>query len=180
MLMTMRSVDYEPTDLAMVDVELFVSGGAPRDALVLVPAEPPRTWPRFWLQSEVLTHAGWRFRGGGWQPPADAEAGVEAVHPYSVGDAWRGGNSWVAEFRLLRGDLTVEAHVDHEWFLDGFETVPSLPSGSPWCWRIVGLPTGYRCGRAENPVLAAAAVEAVLIDVGCRTFERTQTRKSLS
>ena len=126
-----------------------------------------------------LTRVGWIFGHGGWQPPFTAEADTGAAHPYDVGPAWEGGNSFRAVFHLLRGVVTIEGHADHECCLEGFEAVPDLPSGSPWYWRIVGLPTGFRCGRAENPVLAAAAVEDILIDAGCHTFERTQTRRAL-
>ena len=179
MLIRMGSDHYEPHDLAMVDVELFASSGAPRDAFVLVPPESSQTWPRFRVSGDRLTRAGWTFGDVGWQPPSNAEVDAGAAHPYDVGPAWEGGNSGRAMFRLLRGDVMIEAHVDHEWSLEDFEAVPDLPSGSPWCWRIAGLPTGFRCARAENPVLAAAAVEDILIDAGCHTFGRTRTRRFL-
>ena len=179
MLISMRFDHYQPDELAMVDVELFVSCGTPREAFVLVPPQPTEPWPRFRVVGDRLTRAGWTFGHSGWQPPFTAEADAGAAHPYDVGPAWEGGNSWRAVFHLLRGVVTIKGHVDHEWCLEGFEAVPDLPSGSPWCWRIVGLPTGFRCGRAENPVLAAAAVEDILIDAGCHTFERTQTRRAL-
>ena len=161
------------------DVELFVSSGASRKAFVLVPPEATQTWPTFRVAGDRLARDGWTFGNGGWQPPSNAEVDAGAAHPYDVGPAWEGGNSWLAIFRLLRGDVTIEAHVDHEWCLENFEAVPDLPSGSPWCWRIAGLPTGFMCGRAENPVLAAVAVENILIYAGCDTFERTQTRRAL-
>ena len=179
MLISVRSDRYQPHELAMVDVELFVSGGAPRDAFVLVPPEPTQTWPRFRVAADRLTRAGWTFGNGGWQPPYHAEVDAGAAHPYDVGPAWEGGNSWRAIFRLLLGDVTIEAHIDHEWCLEDFEGMPDLPSGSPWCWRIVRLPTAFRCGRAENPVRAAAAIEDILIDAGCDEFGRTQIRRAL-
>ena len=170
-------------DLAMVDVELFVGSGVPRHAFTMIAPGPSEHWPRWQISNETLRGLGWTVERGSFQPPSSLGADLEAPHPYDLGSEWVGGNSWRAVFTIPGGGDTIEGFVDHE--ACGSERLvcdpgPELPSGSPWRWRVDGLHGGVRCGRAENPVRAAAAVEELVMKAGAAEFSRTRTRRVLS
>jgi hypothetical protein len=180
----MESGERPYQDLALVDVELFVASGVPRSEFELLPrrASSP-TVPRFRIYDSSLRRLGWvseGLNGPTLQPPPDAPVDVESAHPYDLGPSWEGANCWHAAFSVDGG--TVRAFVDHVWSgsvrLD-CDAGPALVSGSPWRWRIDGLPGGTDCGRAENPVLAAVAVEEVVMAASSWPFTRTATWRRL-
>ena len=154
--------------LALVDVELFVSSGAPRSAFIVRPAEPG-SLPSFELDVAVLRQHGWTIEGSGSRPPESADGYlVPPPHPYVLGPRWVGGICWRAEF----GD-EVTGIVDHDWCEQEHERVdggPPLASGSPWRWAFITRTLSVT-GRAENPLHAAAAVEALALDHGWGPFE---------
>jgi hypothetical protein len=167
--------------LAMVDVELLVAGGAPRNVFTPV-FDASSNWPQWRMDVEALRRRGWRIGDHEMAPPDDGSDDPGAVHPYALGPVWSGANSWPAKFTLEGSTGPVVARVDHELIVDPDDDCdpgPPLPSASPWRWRIDGLPAGPRCGRADNPALAAAAVESVLLEAGCTPFQRTATRRQL-
>ena len=163
----------------MVDVELLVASGAPRDVFSMTPAAPSARWPTWRLDDAKLRAFGWIVADGHCYLP-DSVADIEVPHPYDLGPAWDGANSWRATF-TLRTHETAVAFVDHE--ACGAERLacnagPPLASGSPWRWRVDGLPGGVRCGRAETPVAAAILVEAVVVEAGSEQFVGTPTRRT--
>jgi hypothetical protein len=167
-------------ELAMVDVEGFVLAGVPRSAFIMVPPRSSERWPTFRLDDDTLRSLGWTVELGMFCPPGGGEA--EATHPYDLGPMWHGANSWLATFRLEHDGSLVEASVEPEWCMDVWpqcDPGSPLPSGSPWRWRILGLPVGVRCGRGENPVQAAAVAEEAVMAAGASTFPRTKTRRQL-
>ena len=163
----------------MVDVELLVVSGAPRTAFVLDDQAPGLSWR---LDVDALRRRGWEIDEHSIvPPPGEDEKQFFSNHPYAMGPAWRGGSRWTATFTV--GDRTVNALVTHELLIDGIDNVdpgPPLASGSPWRWRIDRLSDGAHAGRAESPILAAAAVEAMLIANGSTIPDRTMTRRSRS
>jgi hypothetical protein len=168
-------------DLALVDVELFVSSGVPRRAFTVLPevAWWSPTVPKFRLSDDTLLGLGWQrdALSGTLQPAAAHEADHEAPHPYALGPVWTGANCWRAEVRI--GTLIVVGLVDHRWATTHSGTCAlgdDLASGSPWRWHVVGLESGAVCGRAETPVQAAFCAEAVLVASGARILERTVDR----
>lgn len=161
--------------LAMVDVEGFVAGGAPRAAFTPEPTLEG-SLPFWSIDAEMLRRAGWIVTDTSWQPPP--RIGFEpSPHPYALGPMWTGGNTWHAEF-VVAGRI-VRCTVDHELIAvhrgDGCNPGPPIASGSPWRWHITEQQT-YRCGRSESPLEAAAAVEASMRAAGADDFEPTMTR----
>lgn len=166
---------------AMVDVELLVVGGAPREVFHLVEHIPGRL-PSWRLDVDALRRLGWTFDGNSISPPPgdDDDTKPFANHPYALGAAWRGGNRWEATFQLAAGS-DVAAVVTHELLIDDrnhADPGPPLRSQSPWVWWIHGLSAGDRAGRAESPVLAAAAAERLLVSQGIAIAEPTVTLRS--
>lgn len=165
--------------LAMVDVELLVDSGAPRSVFELVELGPGWSWR---LDIDALRRLGWKIDEHGMAPPArDRDIRFFSNHPYDMGPAWKGGGRWSATFGV--GDRTVHAVVEHEILIDGRDNIdpgPPLASRSPWRWRIDGLTDSAQAGRAESPILAAAAVEMMLISEGTTIPDRTMTRRDPS
>ena len=84
--------------LALVDVELFVSTGAPRSAFTVRPTEPGPL-PSFDVDVTVLLRHGWTLEVSGSRPPLGSDGYLEPPpHPYDLGPRWTGGNCWRADF----------------------------------------------------------------------------------
>lgn len=176
------TIDPEYGDLALVDVELFVSGGVPRHAFRVLPEG--EWWspnvPKFRLDDDALLGLGWqRNRGvGNLQRPAGQESDPGLPHPYALGPLWMGANCWRADF--LVGNVIVLGLVDHSWTTTHLGTCDpgdALASGSPWQWHVVGPESGAVCGRAETPVGAAFFAEEFLVASGAHIGERTALRR---
>jgi hypothetical protein len=178
------TTDGEYVDLALVDVELFVSSGVPRHAFTVLPEGEwlSPTVPKFRLDNDALLGLGWQRDGGvgKLQPPGGHESDPRVPHPYELGPMWMGANCWRADFRM--GNVIVLGLVDHRWATTHSGTCEpgdELASGSPWRWHVVGLESGAVCGRAETPVGAAFSAEDVLVASGARICERTTLRRIL-
>jgi len=170
-------------NLALVDVELFVSSGAPRWAFTVLPASAwsSPTAPAFRADVDALLQAGWQRDDidRTMQPSSDYEPDLGAPHPYALGPAWVGSNCWRAE--LMLDDLVVIGLVDHRWADTHSGTCTlgdELVSGSPWRWHAVALDGRAACGRAETPVLAASSAEDSLGAAGARIHKRTELRRA--
>jgi hypothetical protein len=154
--------------MALVDVELFVSSGAPRSAFTVRPTEPGSS-PSFDLDVAVLQRHGWTIEASGPQPPEGSGGYLEPPSdPYVLGPKWTGTNCWRAN---LGDEMT--GIVDHNWCEQEHERVddgPPLASGSPWRWAFITRRLSVT-GRAESPLHAAAAVEALALDHGSAPFE---------
>lgn len=137
----------------------------------------------FHVSVEKLLSAGWTLERGNLQPP-QTPSDIGAPHPFDLGPQWELANLWHGVFHFDSDHEKVEAFVENEWCLPDqaseCDPGPALPSGSPWRWRIVGLPDGVRCGRAETPVAAAATVEDIIATAGGRPFRQTMTRRDVS
>lgn len=162
----------------MVDVELFVSSGAPRSAFVFVGTREDPWWT---LDREVLARLGWVFDGNG-AATVPGVADPTIPHPFDLGPTWTarlGPGRWVAGFR--GGGGSAHGVVVHEMSLDDVDAAcdpgPPLTSESPWRWVITDAEGGEHCGRAENPVLAALAVEDIALQLGAIAFVRTLSRR---
>ena len=134
-------------DLALVDVELFVSSGVPRYVFTVLPeiAWPSPTSPRFRVEHEALLALGWQRDAltGTPQPAAGHEPDLEMPHPYALGPSWTGSNCWRAEFKV--GDLFVVGLVDHRWTVAHSGTCvlgSEMASDSPWRLHVIGLASG--------------------------------------
>ena len=174
----------EYVDLALVDVELFVSSGVPREAFTVLPVGEwlSPTVPKFRLDDDVLLGLGWQRDAGvgTLQPPGGHESDPGVPHPYALGPMWLGANCWRAEFRI--GNVIVLGLIDHRWATTHSGTCEpgdELASDSPWRWHVVGLESGAVCGRAETPVGAAFFAEDVLVASGVHIRERTSLRRIL-
>ena len=159
--------------LALVDVELFVSSGAPRRAFTVHPRTAwwSPTSPAFSVDDDALVQAGWQCDGldGTLHPSRAREPDPEVPHPYALGPAWIGSNCWHAEFMV--DDTIVSGFVDHRWagtHLGICELGDEMASDSPWRWHVVAPDGRAVCGRAETPVLAAFAAENALVASGAR------------
>ncbi|MGH9271559.1 MAG: hypothetical protein ACRDZ2_09820 [Ilumatobacteraceae bacterium] len=166
----------------MVDIELAVSGGVLRRVFHLL-GHAPGELPTWRLDVEELRRLGWHVDTHTIEPPPGNAADDESFpnHPYALGPAWRGANRWEAHFPFDAG-RDVVAVVTHELLIGENEQVEAglpLSSASPWVWWIDALPGGRRAGRAESPVLAAAAVETLLGGEGASIVEPTCTRRSV-
>lgn len=160
-----------PELLALVDVELFVSSGAPRAAFVERVSDD-RSVPMFNLDRLVLKEAGWAIDGSGPCPPAVGSDLKPAPHPYALGPQWSGVNCWRADF----GDEMMGT-VDHDWCTEEHEPIVggvSLASGSPWRWAF-SFRNQNIAGRAESPLHAAGIVEALALCFGAAVFELSPT-----
>lgn len=158
----------------MVDVELFVQGGAPRAAFTPEPTTAG-SMPFFSVDVEMLRRAGWVGGSGtGWTPPPRSRH-VPDLHPYGLGPMWAGSTTWHAEFVV--GGRTLHCTIDHELISvhlrNGCDPGPPLASASPWLWHIAEQ-QAHHCGRSESPLEAAAAVEELMR--GAVEFEPTMTR----
>ncbi len=178
------TTDGDYVDLALVDLELFVSSGVPRHTFTVLPEGEwlSPTVPKFRLDDDALLGLGWqRDRGiGTLQPPVGPESDPGVPHPYALGPMWMGANCWRADVRI--GNVIVLGLVDHRWATTHSGTCEpgdELQSGSPWRWHVVGLESGAVCGRAETPVGAAFFAEDVLLLSGARISERTTLRRVL-
>ncbi len=98
----------------MVDVELVVSGGAPRSVFHLLEHVPGHL-PSWRLDVEELRDLGWSVDDHSISPPPSDDDGAPllANHLYALGSVWRGANRWEAAFRLGAG-IDVVAVVTHE------------------------------------------------------------------
>jgi hypothetical protein len=164
-------------ELALVDVDMFVSSGAPRAAFQQL---DHRRWR---MDVDMLRAAGWTIHASGSAVglPIDDPRWLTHAHAWDLGPAWAGGQTWTATFSLPDVAVAIEAWVQPEWSLPDPQAIGrALPSRSPWCWRIHGLPAGRRAGRAELPIFAAAEVERIVLDAGAAPFERTRTQRDLT
>lgn len=172
--MAFVAIDYP---LYLVDVEGLVSSGAPRSAFTLV--EHQRGQPLVWrLDVEALRDLGWTVTHDSLTPPPSGELDRDFPnHPYALGPAWKGVNTWHATFTTVAGP--VHAIVAHELRMDD-DRWPTRPptSPGPWRWRVDGPSISAHHGTADSPILAAAAVEALLTEAGVDVGERTMTRRS--
>ena len=154
--------------LALVDVELFVSSGAPRSAFTVRPTEPGPL-PSFDVDVTVLLRHGWTLEVSGSRPPLGSDGYLEPPpHPYDLGPKWTGGNCWRADFGNELSGI-----VDHDWCEQEHERLdggPPIASGSPWRWAFTSR-TQSVTGRAKSPLHAAAAVEALALEYGAAPFE---------
>jgi hypothetical protein len=162
--------------LALVDVELYVSSGAPRSAFTVRPTEPGIS-PSFDMDVAVLQRHHWTVEASGPQPPGGLGGYLEPPsHPYALGPKWTGGNCWRAKF----GD-DASGIVDHNWCEQSHEPVdggPPLASGSPWRWTFITT-TQRVTGRAESPLHAAIAVEALALEHGSPPFARSPSPEGI-
>jgi hypothetical protein len=159
----------------MVDVELFVSAGAPRAAFRQESTSDDSE--SFWsVDADMLQRAGWVLNDDGWQGPLRVGV-VPQPHPYGLGPMWGGSGAWRADF-VVNG-RTMSCAIDHEALSthsrDECRPGPPLASASPWLWHIADEQTQV-CGRSENPLEAATQVESLMRAAGADTFAPTSTK----
>ncbi len=163
--------------MALVDVELFVSSGAPRAAFTVRPTEVGAA-PTFDLNRRLLEASGWDVDESALRPPEECSMYlIPPPHPYALGPRWTGVNCWRADF----GDEMVGI-VDHDWCSEGHEHIdggPPVASGSPWRWAFFTR-TRQVAGRAESPLHAAAVVEAMALKDGSPAFVRSPSRTAFA
>lgn len=112
--------------MALVDVELFVSSGAPRTAFSERLTDVGSV-PMFDLDLGVLRAAGWVIDGTGMRPPEGSSASVSPPpHPYALGPKWIGENCWRADF-----GHGLTGIVDHDWCDAVVATGLGVASGVP-------------------------------------------------
>lgn len=152
--------------LTLVDVDLFVSAGAPRAAFVRRPSDSGSI-PTFDLDRAVLESAGWAIDDSSFRPPARSSLLRPPPHPYALGPTWTGCHCWRADFG---GGAT--GIIDHDWCNENHPPIeggPPLTSRSPWRWAF-STDSQRAAGRAASPLHAAAFVEALASKSGVTAF----------